>query len=72
MTNKTDLKLIKQLPEILVSLGMQPLDRGTAPPASSYITMLDGRLIGRIPHNAAYRVVEKLRVLKIKGEKVSW
>jgi hypothetical protein len=71
VTPTPDPKLVAKLPSVLASLGMQPLTGvSMVSPKQCYIAMLDGRVIGRVPHNTAHRLVDKLRILKIKGEKV--
>ncbi|XP_046672556.1 DNA-directed RNA polymerase I subunit RPA2 [Homalodisca vitripennis] len=71
VTEPVDLEILHRLPEVLVSLGLQPLGSDSGVPAADcYIAMLDGRLVGRVPHHSATRFVHKLRTLKIQGEKV--
>ncbi|XP_075213052.1 RNA polymerase I subunit Rpl135 isoform X2 [Lycorma delicatula] len=74
VTTVPDEKLINSLPEVLVSLGMQPKTSARflagIPIKNCYSVVLDGCLIGYIPHDSAQRLVNKLRVLKIMGEKV--
>uniref|UniRef100_A0A1B6M535 DNA-directed RNA polymerase subunit beta n=1 Tax=Graphocephala atropunctata TaxID=36148 RepID=A0A1B6M535_9HEMI len=71
VTEPTEPEILHRLPEVLVSLGLQPLGSDSGVPAAAcYITMLDGRLVGRVPHHSAIRFVHKLRTLKIQGEKV--
>uniref|UniRef100_A0A1B6CSM5 DNA-directed RNA polymerase subunit beta n=1 Tax=Clastoptera arizonana TaxID=38151 RepID=A0A1B6CSM5_9HEMI len=70
VTEPVDQEILKHLPEVLTSLGTLPLEYCSLPAASCYIVMLDGRLVGRVPKTAAHRLVEKLRVLKIKGKVV--
>uniref|UniRef100_A0A224XGY9 DNA-directed RNA polymerase subunit beta n=1 Tax=Panstrongylus lignarius TaxID=156445 RepID=A0A224XGY9_9HEMI len=70
ITPVPDPNLISKLPEILTSLGMQPIDGiGMVAASKCYTTMLDGKIIGRVPQNIAGRVVDKLRIYKIRGEK---
>lgn len=71
VTTEPDEKVMEQLPSLLVSLGMQPLSAVRMVPVRlCYVTMLDGRVIGHIHHALAARLVDKLRILKIKGEQV--
>ncbi|CAH1407605.1 unnamed protein product [Nezara viridula] len=71
VTKEPDEKLVSKLPSLLVSLGMQPWNAsGKIPNKLCYVTMLDGRVVGHVPYMIAGRVVDKLRLLKIKGEKV--
>ncbi|KAK9507538.1 hypothetical protein O3M35_007371 [Rhynocoris fuscipes] len=71
VTKCADVDLVSKLPEILAKLGMQPIDGiGMVAANKCYTTMLDGKVIGRVPLNIASRLVDKLRMLKIKGEKV--
>lgn len=72
VTKEPNEKLVSKLPSLLASLGMQPWNTsGMIPNKFCYVTMLDGRVIGHVPAMIAGRLVDKLRVLKIKGEKVS-
>lgn len=74
VTEPVDTEMLTRLPEVLVSLGLQPLcdsvSDSEVPPSACYIVMLDGRLVGRVPRQSANRFVEKLRMLKIQGQKV--
>lgn len=51
---------------------MHPIDGiGMVASNKCYVVMADGKVIGRVPQNIASRLVDKLRLLKIKGEKVN-
>lgn len=73
ITMNPDPALVKNIPQVLSSLGMiplhSPLTQATAL-AECSIVMLDGRILGYVHKNTMGRLVDKLRVLKIKGEKV--
>ncbi|XP_014250350.1 DNA-directed RNA polymerase I subunit RPA2 [Cimex lectularius] len=71
ISNRANRTLVSKLPEVLASLGMQPYSGIRMVSAKHcYITMLDGRVIGYVPHSIAGRLVNKLRIQKIKGDKV--
>ena len=55
-----------ELPQVLVNLGMTPLaEAGAKLLKSSYHVLLNGKLMGYIPRNAAARIADKLRALKV-------
>lgn len=65
---------MKNIPTILSSLGMLPLNSPVAQTTAlteCSVVMLDGRVLGHAHKSSVGRLVDKLRVLKIKGEKVS-
>lgn len=71
VTTTPDEKLVQKLPEVLAILGMQPLEQSAGvPPNACYPVLLDGKVIGYLPFASANRFVQKLRFLKIFGEKV--
>ncbi|XP_034256310.1 DNA-directed RNA polymerase I subunit RPA2 [Thrips palmi] len=73
VTRNPDPALVKNIPTILSSLGMLPLHSPVAQATAlteCSVVMLDGRVLGHVHQNAIGRLVDKLRVLKIKGEKV--
>ncbi|XP_054265624.1 DNA-directed RNA polymerase I subunit RPA2 [Macrosteles quadrilineatus] len=71
VTKPVDPDMYQRLPEVLASLGLQPLDHDLGvTPSACYVTSLDGRVVGRVPQASTARFVEKLRTLKIQGEKV--
>lgn len=73
VTVNPDPALVNNIPTVLSSLGMlplhSPLAQATALTECS-VVMLDGRVLGHVHQNTIGRLVDKLRVLKIKGEKV--
>lgn len=69
VTKHSDDKLRKNIPQILIDLGMTPLSVATKW-KTSYEVMLDGCIIGLLEDNIVSRVVDKLRLLKISGKKV--
>ncbi len=38
--------------------------------SACFVVMLEGRILGRVPDSCAARFVDKLRILKVRGEKV--
>ncbi|XP_077978209.1 DNA-directed RNA polymerase I subunit RPA2-like [Glandiceps talaboti] len=60
---------IVQLPRLLCSFGMTPLD--SPPPtnyADCYEVLLDGCVLGRVAMDSASDFVNKMRVLKVRGK----
>lgn len=73
VTTSPDASLVKNIPTILSSLGMIPLNSPLAQTTvlkECCVVMLDGRILGHVHKNCVGRLVDKLRVLKIKGEQV--
>ncbi|XP_014274585.1 DNA-directed RNA polymerase I subunit RPA2 isoform X2 [Halyomorpha halys] len=71
ITKEPDEKLVSNLLQVLYSLGMEPYD--FIPKLRNklcYVIMLDGRVVGRVLQTYAGHFVHKLRVLKIRGERV--
>jgi len=71
VTKHPDSKLKAAISAVLVDLGMIPLSIADDW-KNSYNVMLDGKLIGLIEDKIINRVVYKLRLLKIKGQEVSY
>ncbi|XP_076280843.1 RNA polymerase I subunit Rpl135 [Lasioglossum baleicum] len=69
ITKHPDLKLKANIPIVLMDLGMVPLSIADDW-KSSYVVMLDGKLIGVINDNIVARITDKLRLLKINGKEV--
>lgn len=64
---------LKNIPLVLTNLGMIPNDEVGNLKLNfkySYTTMLDGKILGYISSNIIQKFVDKLRLLKIKGEKI--
>lgn len=54
----------------LCALGMSPLDAPLPCPVSScYQVVLDGRVLGYVPHDVGTQLTARLQVLKVRGEK---
>ncbi|KAJ8978609.1 hypothetical protein NQ317_010067 [Molorchus minor] len=71
VTNIPNEAKVKNVPLVLTELGMVPLKyTDTLDLKNSYIVQLDGKIIGYVPSDIAARVVDKLRLFKIKGETV--
>lgn len=70
VTKHPDPKLKAAIPTVLVDLGMVPLSIADDW-KNSYNVMLDGKLIGLIEDKIINKIVYKLRLLKIEGQKVS-
>ncbi|KAG7209552.1 hypothetical protein KM043_015631 [Ampulex compressa] len=69
ITKHPDLTLKANIPTVLLDLGMIPLAIAENW-KEAYSVMLDGKLIGLIDDNIISRLVDKLRLLKIKGEEI--
>ena len=56
-----------ELPQILVSIGMTPMD-GSSPGnyLKSYHVMLDGSVLGWVPDKETDNFIDQLRLLKVK------
>jgi len=62
-------KVIQKKFQVLADLGMIPVeDTVTKIKSSTYNVLLDGKVLGFVPYKDAPRVVDKLRMLKIKKE----
>lgn len=73
VTNVPDHKLVANIPSILVSLGMLPLNGMRTIVLNHnkhYVVLLDGRVLGHVEKSEASRLVDKLRMLKIAGKRV--
>eukprot|EP00094_Tigriopus_californicus_P000620 TCALIF_00602-PA protein Name:"Similar to POLR1B DNA-directed RNA polymerase I subunit RPA2 (Pongo abelii)" AED:0.03 eAED:0.03 QI:23/0.66/0.75/1/0.66/1/4/44/1177 len=60
-----------KIPQVLVNLGMHPL--GEVPEKvmkSCYHVVLNGKVLGFVARSHAQRIADKLRVLKIQGDRV--
>lgn len=71
ITKHADPKKTVAIPAVLVDLGMIPLSIADDW-KNSYNVMLNGKLIGLIEDKIINKVVYKLRLLKIKGQEVSY
>lgn len=75
-TTVTDIpnpELLNNIPKILNELGMVPVSSTSNLKLDFkkyYNTQLDGRIIGYVSKDIAGRIVNKLRMFKIKGEKI--
>lgn len=60
------------LTKLLIDLGMKPLSEIQFSRGSSawFVVMHEGRILGRIADQHSSRFVDKLRILKVRGEKV--
>lgn len=71
ITDIPDRKKLESLPFVLVELGMVPIQNVLVQAINlkhHYVAQLDGKILGYIHKSDASRLVDKLRVLKIKGE----
>lgn len=57
---------------LLISFGMTPIGQDCPCPIKEcYKVILDGKILGYIPDEVAKKVVDKMRLMKIKNDKVS-
>lgn len=74
MTKSINRKILRDIPKILVSLGM--CESSYKPQDVSfgfvYNVMLDGRIIGFIPESLTELFIRKLRTLKVQGRLVNF
>ncbi|CAH1235901.1 unnamed protein product [Diabrotica balteata] len=69
ITDVPDQDKVNNIPLVLTELGMKPLKNADMIDLkSSYVVQLDGRIIGYVHINDAARIVQKLRLFKIKGK----
>lgn len=69
VTDVPSSKLVANVPAVLTNLGMLPLTSNNSHDLKdSYTVHLDGRILGHVQKNIAGRLVDKLRIKKIKGE----
>lgn len=70
LTRHPDPKLKAAIPSVLLDLGMIPINIADDW-KTSYVVMLDGKIIGLMEDEIVSPVVDKLRLLKIDGKQVS-
>ncbi|XP_066595001.1 DNA-directed RNA polymerase I subunit RPA2 isoform X2 [Prorops nasuta] len=69
ITKHPDPTLRANIPTILLDLGMLPISIANDW-KGSYTVILDGQLIGLLEDDLVHKVTDKLRILKINGQKV--
>ncbi|XP_068081790.1 DNA-directed RNA polymerase I subunit RPA2 isoform X2 [Anabrus simplex] len=73
ITNVPNAKEVMNIPSVLVTLGMIPLNSPISAScllSECYLVMLDGRILGHVPMSEAKELVTQLRYVKIEGKKV--
>lgn len=71
VTDIPDEQKVRNVVTVLTELGMVELKNvDTLNLKNCYVVQLDGKVIGYIPSNSASRIIDKLRLFKIKGEVV--
>ena len=68
VTDIPDSKKVDNVPLILTKLGMVAVKNVTG--GQNYVVVLDGRVLGYVKKDLAPKLVEQLRLYKIKGEEV--
>lgn len=71
ITEAPDPEKVEKIPSVLIELGLVPIQSAMTEVIDLkeyYVTQLDGRILGYVKKLNARRMVDKLRVLKIKGE----
>lgn len=70
VSDSPDKSLVDNVPRILVSLGMIPLNSAIINYNKHFVVMLEGKVIGYIEKGMAKHICDELRLLKIKGIQV--
>ncbi|XP_018335521.1 DNA-directed RNA polymerase I subunit RPA2 [Agrilus planipennis] len=71
VTDAPDPVLTKNIPRVLARLGMVPLENYLHENrADSYVTVVDGKVVGYVPVSIAKDLVDNLRLLKIQGKEI--
>lgn len=70
VTDIPDKKLLANIPVVLTNLGMTSLSNTIQDIKDCYTVVLDGKILGYVHQNVASRLVDKLRLKKIKGKEV--
>lgn len=70
VSNSPDKSLVDNVPHVLVSLGMIPLNSAEINYKKHFVVMLEGKVIGYIEKSIAKHICNELRLLKIRGNKV--
>lgn len=71
VTDVPDPKLLANVPAVLTNLGMTPLDTSSVHDVNKcYTVQLDGYILGYVSTSIANRLVDKLRMKKIKGTEI--
>lgn len=69
VTDVPNKNLLANIPKVLTNLGMLPLtSTQTHNLKETYTVLLDGKILGHVQKNIAGRLVDKLRIKKIRGE----
>lgn len=65
-----DAKLVENIPRVLVSLGMQPINATRTEMKKYYVVLLEGKVIGHVLKSDAECIAFKLRLLKVEGKEI--
>lgn len=65
-----DANLVENIPKVLASLGMIPLNSARIDLKKYYVVLLEGKVIGHVSKSDADLIAFKLRLLKIEGKEV--
>lgn len=71
VTKSINIKILRDIPKILLSLGM--CEVSYKPHVSigfMYTVILDGRIVGYVPETLTELFIKKLRTLKVQGKQV--
>lgn len=63
-------ELVDNIPRVLVKFGMVPLNSLKINIKNHFVVLLEGKVLGHISKSIASKVVNELRLLKIKGVEV--
>ncbi|KAL3273008.1 hypothetical protein HHI36_014464 [Cryptolaemus montrouzieri] len=74
ISEEPDEEKLKNIPLVLTELGMVPMNsiNDNLNLKEFYTVHLDGRIIGYVKDNSSGKIVDKLRLLKIKGKQVPY
>lgn len=73
MTKAIDRKILREIPKVLVSLGMFVISHKPQDTSIGFLynVFLDGRLIGYVPETFTEWFIKNLRMLKVEGSQVN-
>lgn len=70
VSDSPDKTLVENIPNILVNLGMVPLNTMKINYKKHFVVMLEGRVIGHLNKSMAEQICVELRLLKIEGKQM--
>lgn len=70
VSDSPDPELVDNIPKVLAKFGMVPLNSLKISGQNHFVVLLEGKVLGHIHKSIAPKVVNELRLLKIKGAEV--